>query len=149
MQLITAVLPALACSSGWCKAYMMPCPGRVFAQVAETLAKQVLTAPGDEVQVLATSQVGFECACTDGPTANLITKKRQTAVVDCTLADMCGVDCGGLQRTDEKGRNYFELEFTAKAARFTRHQLAVVAVANGGWSCVHAGMLVPCLTSLA
>ena len=34
------------------------------------------------------------------------------------------------QREDDKGRKYYEFEFTASKG-FTRHQLAVVAVANG------------------
>ncbi len=35
------------------------------------------------------------------------------------------------QRDDDKGHKYYELEFTATAPRFSRHQLAVVTVANG------------------
>lgn len=35
------------------------------------------------------------------------------------------------EREDEKGHRYFQLEFTAASPNFTRHQLAVVAVANG------------------
>lgn len=34
------------------------------------------------------------------------------------------------ERTDEKGRKYYQLEFLAKS-NFTRHQLAVVTVADG------------------
>ena len=35
-----------------------------------------------------------------------------------------------LQRVDDKGRKYYEFEFTATKG-FTRHQLAVVTVADG------------------
>lgn len=38
---------------------------------------------------------------------------------------------GHVQRTDEKGHNYYEVEFTADNGRFVRHQLAVVAAADG------------------
>ncbi len=36
---------------------------------------------------------------------------------------------------DLNGRNYYELEFLAKTSRYTRHQVAVVACANGGCGC--------------
>lgn len=39
--------------------------------------------------------------------------------------------CPASQR-DLNGRNYYELEFIAKTPRYTRHQVAVVACANGG-----------------
>jgi len=58
-------------------------------EVAETLARNVLTAPGSEVNVLTTSE-----------------------------------------RDDEYGHKYYQFEFTAKS-NFSKHQLAVVTVANG------------------
>uniref|UniRef100_A0A7S3QZR2 PsbP C-terminal domain-containing protein n=1 Tax=Dunaliella tertiolecta TaxID=3047 RepID=A0A7S3QZR2_DUNTE len=58
-------------------------------EVADTLAKEVLTPPGQEVNVLSS------------------------------------------EARDLNNRNYFEFEFTAKNPRYTRHSLAVVAVANG------------------
>eukprot|EP00195_Chlamydomonas_chlamydogama_P000819 CAMPEP_0202920016 /NCGR_PEP_ID=MMETSP1392-20130828/76635_1 /ASSEMBLY_ACC=CAM_ASM_000868 /TAXON_ID=225041 /ORGANISM="Chlamydomonas chlamydogama, Strain SAG 11-48b" /LENGTH=227 /DNA_ID=CAMNT_0049613493 /DNA_START=47 /DNA_END=730 /DNA_ORIENTATION=+ len=60
------------------------------AEVSETLARDVLTAPGTEVKLLNTAE-----------------------------------------REDDKGHKYYELEFTATTSRYTRHQLAVVAVGNG------------------
>ncbi|KAF5839511.1 chloroplast oxygen-evolving complex/thylakoid lumenal 25.6kDa protein [Dunaliella salina] len=58
-------------------------------EVADTLAKEVLTPPGQEVNILSS------------------------------------------EARDLNNRNYFEFEFTAKNPRYTRHALAVVAVANG------------------
>lgn len=60
-------------------------------EVAETLANEVLTAPGQEVKLL-----------------------------------------GATQR-ELKGHNYYEFEFIATAPRFQRHQVAVVAAANGNF----------------
>lgn len=36
----------------------------------------------------------------------------------------------GVQR-EANGHNYYQVEFTAANSRYTRHQLAVVAVSNG------------------
>ncbi|GFH12203.1 chloroplast oxygen-evolving complex/thylakoid lumenal 25.6kDa protein, partial [Haematococcus lacustris] len=58
-------------------------------EVAEALARNVLTTPSQEVKLIATN-------------------KREL-----------------------NGRNYYEFEFTAATPRYTRHQLAVVAAANG------------------
>jgi photosystem II oxygen-evolving enhancer protein 2 len=60
------------------------------ATVADTMARNVLTAPGADVTVVASTE-----------------------------------------RTDSKGRKYYEFEYTVKNSRYTRHSLAV-ACANGG-----------------
>jgi len=66
-------------------------------EVAETLARNVLTAPGSDVTVLTTSE-----------------------------------------RDDEYGHKYYQFEFTSKA-NFTKHQLAVVTVANGNFYTLTVG----------
>ena len=126
----------------------------LMSQVAETLAKNVLTAPGTEVKVLSSSQVGGDLRdpyaqhshrslsifiFMDGsypvdidikPKSELLPRcKAYTSpeYIACivSISLLCHI-----QREDDKGRKYYEFEFTASKG-FTRHQLAVVAVANG------------------
>jgi hypothetical protein len=46
------------------------------------------------------------------------------------MMEHCSVLLTRLQR-DLDGHNYYEFEFTVSNSRYTRHQLAVVAAANG------------------
>lgn len=48
------------------------------------------------------------------------------------LLFLCDGDAGvrHVQR-EANGHNYYQVEFTAATSRYTRHQLAVIAVSNG------------------
>jgi hypothetical protein len=42
-----------------------------------------------------------------------------------------GAGCVLCVQREANGHNYYQVEFTAANSRYTRHQLAVVAVSNG------------------
>eukprot|EP00983_Pelagomonas_calceolata_P116755 1160345-Pelagomonas_calceolata.AAC.6 len=99
--------------------------------VADTLAKEVLTPPGQEVNVLSSEAVSHGCSHSNimAVSLNGLLFPAVFARPMCLDAKPSGQDL--VPGRDLNNRNYFEFEFTAKNPRYTRHSLAVVAVANG------------------
>jgi len=102
--------------------------------VAETLAKEVLTAPGQEVEVKSTNEVrgggwGEEQVmklCFDLPHAHSLHPCCETHDETTTTPKQHRPP-----QRETKGKTYYEFEFTAKAPRYTRHSVAVVTANDG------------------
>jgi hypothetical protein len=92
----------------------------------------VLSAPGTEVKVISTNQVGRRGGHAQQLRFAKFLFRYHLAADPGTTPRPCTSPY--LQR-ELNGRNYYEIEFTAANPRYTRHQLAVVAVNNGG--CTH------------
>jgi hypothetical protein len=105
--------------------------------VAETLAKEVLTAPGQEVEVVSTNEVRalgggrrFRMRVYRGTTVASCSGLSEVRFLSSTHRPPTQPPLPPVQR-ETKGRTYYEFEFTAKNPRYTRHSVAVVTADAG------------------